>query len=107
MTYTESKRAPVIDWRARLDYLIAHTGDAAFLDACTNEAYAWVTCAVGNQCSRIPRERDGRPFDEKIRILGGMFYDRISDGEFGAARDVLEEIELRASKLLSEMEASA
>ena len=40
-------------------------------------AASWVTCAVGNQCARIPRLETGCPVDNTLDMLGTEFYDVI------------------------------
>lgn len=70
----------------------------------------WVTCAVGNQCSVIPRDGDGKPFDKELQRLGVGFYYFLSSAaisedpaiEIGKAKKILVKIEERSSKLINE-----
>ncbi len=71
-------------------------------------AAKWVTCACGEQDSRIPRRPDSdsplggpyEPKDARLRALGNEFYLAVDIDDFRTAGAVLEKIELRAFQVL-------
>jgi len=65
---------------------------------------SWVTCAVGNQCSIIPRDdMDGEPMDNKLKVLGFNFHQYIKTENRKGALDILEKIEIRSSEIIQEI----
>lgn len=77
----------------------------------------WVSCAVGNQCTIIPRDlEDGQPLDERLSGLGIQFnkdievinetynaydYDKLRFiGALKLANDTMEQIEERSLLLI-------
>jgi hypothetical protein len=66
---------------------------------------AWVTCAVGNQCSVIPRKFDGEPFDSELSDLGVEFHFAIRNSRRLKAFETLLKIEERSGVLIRRFEA--
>ena len=66
-------------------------------------ANSWVTCACGNQCAIIPRDKSGQPNDEKLMRLGAKFWEDICRREDGMAeaRTGLLAIENRSAYLMT------
>lgn len=62
----------------------------------------WPTCACGELCRDLPRNRLGEPLDTKLRELGCEFMFHVSACEWGNALTAFREIEARTA-LLSKM----
>jgi hypothetical protein len=99
VTYAMKSEDNIIDWNARLnsnqEYISNDTWKEWRL-----EASSWVTCAVGNTCSIIPRRFTGAPLDLKLYKLGNMFYESIADKDLYNARETLDKIEARSRTLI-------
>jgi len=63
----------------------------------------WVTCAVGNQCATIHREWNGQPCDSELNSLGCNFTNAIHEKNKKKTLDILEQIEIRSTKLIKEI----
>lgn len=106
-TYSEQEGRPAIDWRRFLEDMIA--GRESFMGwfVAMEHALDWVTCACGNQCSAIPRDRIlGCPLDTVLCNLGRDFADCIEAYDWEEANNILDEIEARSTEILREMEAT-
>ena len=99
-TYSAFMHEDGFDWNEflSLDYI----SDGQWRDA-VELANDWVTCACGNQCATIPRNKSGRPNDEKLMRLGAKFWEDISRREYGMAeaRTGLLAIENRSAYLMT------
>lgn len=90
---------------------------AGYLSKLSSE---WVTCATGNQCYLIPRNKDDAcaPVDSELKRLGLEFYNqgvykmykslKHKDSKEAnlyrkIAIDTLDEIEKRSSKIISDL----
>jgi hypothetical protein len=72
----------------------------------------WVTCACGQACKTLPRDKDGKPKDDELYNLGVNFMDMIEAAErnyyysnkfknyIELALDTLFQIEKRTCELL-------
>lgn len=60
----------------------------------------WVTCAVGNQCNELPRDKNGVPLDYALAQLGALFHRCIEREEYDQALAVLHQIENRTATIL-------
>jgi hypothetical protein len=71
--YTETKNRAPFDWNAALskDCKDMNLREAGQLK---KRSESWVTCACGNQCEIIPREKDGTPLNKKLDKLGVKFH---------------------------------
>ncbi len=66
----------------------------------------WTTCAVGNQCSVIPRRLPhGYPCDSILTDLGFQFNDLVELNLWNEAKEVLKKIEARSAQLIAEINA--
>jgi hypothetical protein len=99
VTYAMKSEANIIDWNARLNSNPDDVSDATWKEW-RLEASSWVTCAVGNTCSIIPRGFTGAPLDLKLYRLGNMFYESIADKDLYNARENLDKIEARSRTLI-------
>lgn len=64
---------------------------------------SWVTCGCGNRCDTLPRRDSvGAPVDEELYSLGLQFPRAIRDRAVERAKEILFNIEKRASQLLCE-----
>jgi hypothetical protein len=66
-------------------------------------ASQWPTCACGQLCKLLPRDRDKRPEDSMLSILGGQFYQAVQKSLWGEALEIFHKIEARSDKLLKDM----
>ena len=120
-TYAESEGERPFDWNAFLD-MAEHNGEVDYVEMEEASALAnsWVTCACGNQCAALPRDEDGTPEDDLLKLLGCEFNNQLQDmlilnGSDGwkdrdrfeahvkEARRILGKIEKRSAFLLSQM----
>lgn len=105
-TFAETQDQPPFDWRQWLLKAIDYTPRSADYDEKLTLAKSWVTCACGNLCAIIPRERgtsggtDGRPIDETLSDLGIRFFGAIADLNFERALKTLDAIEKQAENLI-------
>jgi hypothetical protein len=106
-TYAEAQGKTPFDWNEFLDRAIM--GEIS-KDEYNNARYLsdnWVTCACGNQCDIIPRDRFSRPKDPNLKKLGIIFNYEIICESYGAAKETLSLIEARSAKLIAEIEKEA
>lgn len=69
-------------------------------------ASSWVTCACGNTCVVIPREKDtGVPYDKTLSRLGIEFYNAILNKRASKALLVLDRIEKRSQLIINRIYA--
>lgn len=87
------------------------------LELAYEEAEGWATCAVGNQCKIIPRDKHGAPLDPRLKQLGVHFMELIEQMEFSRlendltlldsyrlkAKNCLEQIEKRSIQVINEI----
>lgn len=92
-----------MQWRERIERAKAYWH---FFEDDLELAVEWVTCACGEQDSRIPRGSSGCPEDGELRFWGIAFAWNVRQGNFSRALDVLNKIEARSQQLLLEMGAS-
>lgn len=85
MTFTEYNRINW-DWNIFLNQNKISTED---WKTALKKASCWVTCAVGNQCSVIPRNPYGEPEDRDLLNMGLKFIDHIVDKNVEAAKELL------------------
>jgi hypothetical protein len=132
-TYAETKGEQPINWWVRLEELrkIKEKLDSKDLDddldymmmgikpdslskremeiytESNKQAASWTTCACGNQCSIIPRNRvgafSGAPKDDILRGLGTDFYSDVRSLDIDKALSTLEKIEQRSDELIREI----
>lgn len=99
-TYSEHRKKKSFDWNAFLDKAIKEgLTDKEHDKACKLSA-SWVTCACGNQCEIIPRERNGEPLDGELYSFGLTFNEEIEDYRYRDAKKTLSMIEKRSAKLI-------
>lgn len=73
---------------------------------------SWVTCACGNQCAEIQRNRNnsGAPDDPQLTDLGSRFCGEVVaaienvPGAVDRARAILSQIEKRAAEVLKRLD---
>lgn len=101
MTYSETQGEKRFDWFAEL---AKQQQDAAPpSEELRDRAARWTTCACGNLCDRIPRDRHGRPVDDELQELGYRFGWHVCDGEWDSAIELLCKIEQRSAEVLAEL----
>lgn len=66
-------------------------------------AAAWPTCACGQLCAALPRNRQGAPRDDILIQLGGAFCGQICTAEWTSALKLFHMIEARTSELLKNL----
>lgn len=104
MTYAESQHTASFDWNAFLSN--PPVFESPEHHKASRLSSPWVTCACGNQCSIIPRNRVGAPLDPKLCDLGCEFAGFISAGLWAQAKKCLLKIEARADELIKEIQKS-
>lgn len=72
-------------------------------DDASSLASSWVTCACGNQCDILPRNREGAPTDGILSHLGIKFMVKIDNRQRKKALEVLQKIEERSTLLIREL----
>jgi hypothetical protein len=111
MTYTETKGHKPINW---VEFVRNNEPDLFMMDEWDNAEHLatnWETNPVGQLPAAIPRYKDGRPKDRKLRQLGNdfhfcftsiwpieSFYDKQA-----AADEIILEITLRGLEILGSM----
>ena len=115
MKYSEKHSRWIYDWPTIINDLEAGLYSKQSMRECKRAAYDWVTCAVGNQCALLPRNKNGLPADFNAAHLGRAFAQYIEAMIYSsgadlalfslAARGALAAIEFRSAKLLAEMKA--
>lgn len=113
-TYSETEQAGTFDW---FEFLTKDTFTPNEIEEAASKAGSWVTCACGNQCDVIPRNRWGEPCDFDLKILGSDFakaLDNMNLNWFGHfffetnrlwAITLLVAIEHRSAELIYEIKA--
>ena len=100
-TYSETQGKKFFDWNQFLENPPLFSSEK-HLDAC-DLSCEWVTCACGNLCDIIPRNRIGAPKDYHLEKLGMMFHQFIDDGEWQKAKETLAKIEKRSEELIAKL----
>jgi hypothetical protein len=77
-THTNIEAGEKLDWRKALGAPCSKMS-IAVARILAHNAEKWTTCAVGCQCSAIPRRDNGAPLDYALRVQGSEFYRRVSD----------------------------
>ena len=103
MRYSETKNLKPINWNDRVNTPVVYQNDIEWYQW-EQEAKQWVTCAVGNQCSSIPRNELGVPIDYELQILGTAFMAYIRNRNLVDAKSTLKAIEDRVTQILRIME---
>jgi hypothetical protein len=75
-TYSENQNKKPFDWNEALNRGCESMTLAEALDM-RQLSKSWVTCACGNQCDVIPRDRLGAPEDEYLLELGWDFAEHV------------------------------
>lgn len=99
-TYAETKGEAPFDWNAFLNQetITEEEWKEAF-----NLAANWVTCACGNLCDAIPRDKYDFPKDQILIELGVEFAGDICDKDISSAKITLQRIEERSAQVLWEI----
>ncbi len=101
-TYTEVGGNNPFDWNAFLDKEEITEKEWEEADKI---AESWVTCACGNQCAKIPRNKyTGEPFDSQLSSLGMTFCSNIGSKNKEYAKRTLSQIEKRSVEILTQLE---
>ncbi len=114
MKYCIAQGADEFNWHQFLTEITFINRRGLLMEAAVNRAQNWVTCAVGNQCARIPRGELGEPLDRILVRSGREFFIAVrgmrdtkdpNEGSFNEYRDysiqLLNVIEHRSSELLN------
>ena len=96
LTFSETKGTPAFSWWHALE----HPEEYQHSDL-MERADAWATCAVGQTCATIPRDKHGAPVDELLARLGREFSREVDAQEWSSARATLFCIEARVHLLLN------
>ena len=108
-TYAESHGKTPFDWNKTLLDLIKRDKNNYLYNrniefSLEQLAGNWVTCACGNQCEIIQRDKEyGKPLDKKLRDLGNEFYDNIRECDWENALNKLHLIEIRSTELIKQL----
>jgi len=104
---------PDFDWFAFLDQDIESISQD-HLEEANSLADNWVTCACGQLCAALPRDRGNCPEDEKLYELGMDFAYKISevlDTQSNIVKneavEILKAIEARTTLLLEQMKINS
>lgn len=114
-TYSEEMGKEPFDWH---EFLNKNEFTKEELEKACSLSSNWPTCAVGNQCACIPRDRYGGPIDSPLYKLGRKFDEIISeiyesyDIDSGyvneeyivEAKNILDKIEQRSAELIHQNE---
>jgi len=100
-TYAETKKKPKFNWYNFLNRAIKGKVTIPEIADAQDDAANWVTCACGNQCSILPRDEDGEPWDEFLAELGSEFSYEIDDCNWEDALNILNKIEKRSALLIN------
>lgn len=96
-TYSEKQGNKPFNWR---EALMDPGADSFKL---SKLAKSWITCACGNQCNIIPRDKHGIPEDRLLADLGSIFTSCIRRGNYKEALKTLTLIEARSAKLIAKI----
>ena len=113
-SYPEARGQKPFNWN---EFLQKESYTQCELLEAVGKASDWVTCAVGNQCSVLPRNAIGRPLDDELGLLGIDFDTCISKMHINSvnytsdqfinykskAIIILKRIESRSSLLISQL----
>jgi len=106
ITYSQKKLKGTINWTSFLAKAVAgkYTQDSHRFEYefAIDKALSWVTCACGNQCAAIPRDKKGMPDDWLLMDLGSEFARHIFTCKWGRAKRVLCMIEERSAVILNQ-----
>lgn len=102
-TFTADRLGYVFDWNEFLVNAIINGVDEVTACNARIRAGSWVTCAVGNQCARLPRRDNGAPLDATLSALGMQFYTCVYERNWVIAHKMLRKIEERAAELIAKM----
>ena len=92
-----------MNWNVILNNAIKLEPTEVYYDFLFDSASNWVTCAVGNQCSVIPRHGNGYPLDKELYDLGISFDASIRVKNWSFAKYILKAIEIRSAILIAEL----
>ena len=67
------------------------------------KASEWPTCACGQLCKALPRNKDKMPDSMGLRFLGGDFYHAVHRKEWDIAKRIMDRIEEETIKQLKEL----
>lgn len=113
--YCQERIEKIIDWWDRIEQI--PYVDIKTLENWVNESNSWVTCACGNQCAIIPRDKMGEPEDYVLFDLGMKFNDLMEgvlniiddpaalDDNINYLKYTLENIEKRSAYLIEKIKA--
>lgn len=99
-TYAEAVGEEPFDWNKLLEETDTNSFEWNIAMVLSDD---WVTCACGNQCKAIPRNRSGMPVDDELAELGLDFNHHIKTYNREAAKDTLRRIEARSAYLINEI----
>lgn len=99
-TYSEFKGEKPFDWN---EFLNKKEKSIEEILKANKLARNWVTCACGNQCSIIPRDKLGRPMDNSLSQYGTSFAYSITYRNWHSAKYILKKIEERSAFLIKEI----
>jgi hypothetical protein len=101
ITYAETWEKKTFDWNAFLENPPEKRSEehklAIYLSG------NWVTCACGVQCSSIPRNPEGMPYDCISKYLGVKFDLKIRNCFWEEAKETLDKIEKRSAEIIFEL----
>lgn len=96
-TYSETQGIKPFDWNKALN---DSKKDWNMLFVMSKN---WITCACGNTCDIIPRNKYGAPLDSELRNLGAMFCGAIYSNKTTKSKKILKQIETRSAELINEL----
>jgi hypothetical protein len=101
--YSETQGKPFIDWNERVNRKPETVTEEEW-EQWAEDAGTWVTCACGNLCDLIPRDKDtGMPLDKRLFNLGTDFFTVMCYKALDLARSILAQIEQRSAHLIAEI----
>lgn len=102
---TGTELPPGFNWIAVLKDIVAGA-HVTFMDHITllDLASNWPTCACGQLCKNLPKNRDGGPADIILALNGVEFYKHVSKMNWNDALHTFYKIEERTMELLEEEE---
>lgn len=101
-TYAETNKMKKFNWYKFLERAMKGKVSESEIADAQDDAESWVTCAVGNQCSIIPRDaKGGGPLDDELYDLGCDFDTAIFDKKWEKAKKLLDKIEIRSALLIN------
>lgn len=104
-SYAEVNHLAIVNWDYELFELKRHPDHEHRWRRLKILASGWGSCACGQLCVVIPRDGLGRPEDQELSKLGSRFCMAIEAEDRAEARHVLNLIEDRSAKLISEIYA--